>query len=123
MSGSKKLEHIAFIMDGNRRWAKKLANIASFGHASGGDNIEKVLTLALDAGIPYTSMWALSKENIIERDPPEIATIFSLLESKIPGLIPKLQKAGIRIEVIGDLWLVPPAVRTILLDAIEATKS
>ena len=68
-------------------------------------------------------MWALSKENIIERDPREIATIFTLIEYKIPSLIPRLQKAGIRLEVIGDLWLVPPSVRTILLDAIEATKA
>jgi undecaprenyl diphosphate synthase len=103
--------HIAFIMDGNRRWAKKLSNIVAFGHSSGGENVEKVLTLALDAGIPYTSMWALSKENIIERDPSETATIS------------KLQKAGIRMEIIGDLWLVPPTVRTILLYAIEATKA
>jgi undecaprenyl diphosphate synthase len=110
-------------MDGNRRWAKKLSNIVSFGHESGWANVEKVLTLALEAGIPYTSMWALSKENIIERDPIEIATIFRLFEEKVPKLIPKLQKAGIRMEIIGDLWLVSPAVRTILLDAIEATKA
>ena len=49
--------HIAFIMDGNRRWAKKLSNIVAFGHSSGGENVEKVLTLALQAGIPYTSMY------------------------------------------------------------------
>jgi undecaprenyl diphosphate synthase len=120
---AKPLEHIAFIMDGNRRWAKKLSNIVSFGHSSGGENVEKVLTLALEAGIPYTSMWALSKENILERDSSEIATIFELFEQKVPALIPKLQKAGIRMEIIGDLWLVPSSVRTILLDAIEATKS
>lgn len=124
MSGQQKTpNHIAFIMDGNRRWAKKLSNIVSFGHSSGGENVEKVLTLALQAGIPYTSMWALSKENILERDPNEIATIFSLFEEKVPALIPKLQRAGIRMEIIGDLWRVPPAVRTILLDAIEVTKS
>lgn len=68
-------------------------------------------------------MWALSKENITERDPLEIATIFKLFEEKVPKLIPKLQRAGIRMEVIGDLWLVPPSVRTILLDGIEATKT
>jgi undecaprenyl pyrophosphate synthase len=45
-------------------------------------------------------MWALSKENIIERDPNEIAMIFALFEQKVPALIPKLQKAGIRMEII-----------------------
>lgn len=67
-------------------------------------------------------MWALSKENILERDPREIAAIYALIESKVPKLIPKLQKAGIRMEIIGDLWLVPPSVRTVLLEGIEATK-
>jgi undecaprenyl pyrophosphate synthase len=62
------LQHIAFIMDGNRRWARKLSNIVSFGHESGGDNIDRVLELCLEEGIPYVSMWALSKENILERD-------------------------------------------------------
>ena len=62
------IEHISFIMDGNRRWAKKLSNIVSFGHENGGDNIERVLELCLAEGIRYVSMWALSKENILERD-------------------------------------------------------
>ncbi|MFZ2255582.1 MAG: undecaprenyl diphosphate synthase family protein [Patescibacteria group bacterium] len=69
MSDIKKpLQHIGFIMDGNRRWARKLSNIVSFGHENGGDNIEKVLELCLKKSIPYVSMWALSKENILERD-------------------------------------------------------
>ncbi len=84
--------------------------------------MEKVLTLALDAGIPYVSMWALSKENILEREKEEVDTIFRLFEEKVPTLIPKLQKASIRLEVVGDLWLVPASVRTLLLDAMESTK-
>lgn len=66
-------------------------------------------------------MWALSRENILERDPGEIATIFSLLETRVPRLVPKLIDSGIRFECVGDLWLLPPSVRTILFDAMEQT--
>jgi len=123
MSDTRKpLQHIGFIMDGNRRWARKLSNIVSFGHENGGDNIEKVLELCLKKSIPYVSMWALSKENILERDKWEVETIYGLIEKKLPKLIEKLTKNSIRFEIVGDLWLVPPHIRTILLDAIEQTQ-
>lgn len=110
-------------MDGNRRWAKKLSNVVSFGHASGGDNIENILILCLDAGIEYVSMWALSKENILERSEIEIAGIYQLFRDKIPKLVEKLISNSIRLDIVGDLWLVPPDIRSLLLDAIDRTKS
>ncbi len=110
-------------MDGNRRWAKKLSNVVSFGHASGGDNIENILALCLDAHIEYVSMWALSKENIMERSDIEIAGIFQLFRERIPKLVIKLIKNSIRLDIIGDLWLVPPDIRSLLLDAIDQTKN
>lgn len=116
------IEHIAFIMDGNRRWARKLSNIVSFGYESGGDNIDRVLELCLTEGIPYVSMWALSKENILERDTWEIGAIYGLIEKKLPKLIEKLIKKSIKFETVWDLWLVPPHIRTILLDATEQTQ-
>lgn len=116
------LNHIGFIMDGNRRWAKKLANVVSFGHASWGDNIEKILALCLDAWIEYVSMWALSKENILERSEMEIAGIFQLFRDRIPKLVEKLIKNSIRLDIVWDLWLVPSDIRSFLLDAIDQTK-
>lgn len=67
-------------------------------------------------------MWALSKENILERSDVEIAGIFQLFRTKIPKLIEKLIKHSISLDIVGDLWLVPADVRTLLLDAIEQTK-
>lgn len=63
-------------MDGNRRWAKKLKNIVTLGHERGGDNIERVLELCINESIPYVSMWALSKENILQREINEINEIY-----------------------------------------------
>ena len=94
------MKHIGFIMDGNRRWAKKLSNVISYGHASGGDNIENILSLCLDAQIEYVSMWALSKENILERSNIEIAGIFQLFRDKIPKLIEKLIQNSIRLDIV-----------------------
>ncbi len=115
------MQHIGFIMDGNRRFAKKLSQLVSFWHEKWGDNVEAVLTLCLDAGIPYVSMWALSKENILERSENEIQAIFTLLETKIPKLVPKLIKSGIKLEIVWDLWLVPSSVREVLFEAMEQT--
>lgn len=86
------MRHIAFIMDGNRRWAKKFKNLANFGHDKGSDNIESILKLALEKNIEYVSMWALSTENIISRSTTELTGIYSLIEKKIPTLVPKLIK-------------------------------
>ena len=68
------------------------------------------------------SLWALSKENIIERSELEIAGIFQLFRDKIPKLVEKLIRNSIRFDVIGDLCLVPPDIRSLLLDAREKTK-
>ena len=116
------MKHIGFIMDGNRRWAKKLSTIVSMGHAKWGDNIEPILKLCLDTQIEYVTFWALSKENILERSEEEVGAIFDLLRKKVPTLIKKLIEKSIRFELIGDMWLLPPDVRTILLDAIDQTK-
>lgn len=116
------LKHIGFIMDGNRRWAKKISNVTSFGHMKWGDNIENILTLCISNHIEYVSMWTLSKENILERSDIEIAGIFQLFREKLPKIVEKFIKNSIRLDVVGDLWMVPADIRTILFDAIEKTK-
>lgn len=116
------MQHIGFIMDGNRRWAKKLGNITSFGHKNGFKNIEKVLDMCLAAGIPIVSMWGLSKENITERSRLEIETLFGIIRTEITSLAGRMKKKGIRFQTVGDLTLLPDDVRTALLDAIDVTK-
>lgn len=76
----------------------------------------------MDEKIEIVSMWALSKENILERSQVEIGGIFQLFRDKIPKLVEKLIKNSIRLDIVGDLWLVPADIRTLLLDAIEQTK-
>ena len=94
------MKHIGFIMDGNRRWAKKLSNIAAFGHEKGGDALERVLGYCLEAKIPYVSFWALSKENILERSEDEVGVIFDILRRKLPSLKNKLLEQHIALEIV-----------------------
>lgn len=117
------MQHIGFIMDGNRRWAKKLKNIASFGHDHGSDTIERVLSIALDKNIPYISMWALSKENVFERAADEVSYIFSLIRNKLPKLVKRFLEKSIRFEIVGDISLIPDDVRKVITDAIDVTKA
>ncbi len=116
------MQHIGFIMDGNRRWAKKLGNIVSFGHEKGWESIDRVLQMCLSAGISFVSMWALSRENITERSSEEVATIFNILRTKMPKLVELCKKHSIRFETVGDLWALPADIRGLLLDSIEATQ-
>ncbi len=109
-------------MDGNRRWAKKWANVVKMGHKEGGDTSEKVLEMCLESGIPFVSMWALSKENILERSEIEIRGIYELLLHTLPKLLPKLISKWVRFETIGDLWLLPSEVRTLLFEVMEQTQ-
>jgi undecaprenyl diphosphate synthase len=117
------MKHIGFIMDGNRRWAKKLKNIAIFGHEKGLGNIENILSLCLEARIEIVSMWALSRENIAERSKAEIEGIYTIIRKQFPELIRKLREKGVIFETVWDLWLLPEDIRAILLQAMDDTKN
>jgi undecaprenyl diphosphate synthase len=117
------MQHIGFIMDGNRRWAKKLKNIASFGHEHGSETLERVLEYCLTQNIPYVSVWALSRENIIERSEFEIQTIYALIRHKIPSLINRFIADNIRLEIVWDIELLPIDIQDILHDAKVRTKN
>lgn len=116
------MQHIWFIMDGNRRWAKRLKNIASFGHKNGFRNIENVLDMCHNAQIPFVSMWWLSKENITERSREEIEALFEIIRTQVIALAGRMKEKGVRFQTVGDLTLLPDDVRTALLDATELTK-
>lgn len=110
-------------MDGNRRWAKKLGNIPSYGHEKGGESMNRVLRMCVSAGIAHVSLWALSKENVSERSEEELSAIYGLLRRKMPELVELCKKESIRFQTVGDIWLLPVDVRTLLLDAIETTQA
>ncbi len=94
--------HIAFIMDGNGRWAKKRALPRSAGHSQGAANFKKVIEYCFDAGVRSITVYAFSTENW-KRSSEEIKGIFSLLDEYLDDCIKEEYKKNIRVRFIGDV--------------------
>ncbi|MDD5213210.1 MAG: polyprenyl diphosphate synthase [Candidatus Gracilibacteria bacterium] len=115
------INHIAIIMDGNRRWAKEKSLPAFMGHKAGADNVEKIINLAEAKGIKYITMWALSTENLKNRPKDEIEFLIKLINN-IESYLSKMIKKGLRFETVGNLELLPKESQFILQNIKDKTK-
>jgi len=93
--------HIAIIMDGNGRWAKKRFLPRVAGHKAGLEALRKVATLALERGISALTLFAFSSENW-RRPPYEVTYLLDLFLSMLENEVQKLHEQGIELSVIGD---------------------
>ena len=75
------INHLAIIMDGNRRWATEQGKLKFFGHTEGAKNIKRVSELAIKQGIKYLTLYTLSTENLKNRSEEELKHLFSLMVS------------------------------------------
>ena len=116
-------EHVAIIMDGNRRYAKKLGKPSYIGHWIGSKTAEKVLTWCLQLKIPTVTVYALSTENM-NRSEEERRHLFKLIEMKLEELIKDttIHENKIRVKIIGDLSRLPPGIRERAREVEEITK-
>lgn len=99
--------HLAFIMDGNRRWAKahKLATL--MGHNRGAERIETIVEAAAKKGIEYTTFWAFSTENW-NREQQEVDTLITVFRSVLSGpIVGRMIKNGVKLQVIGEYRAFP----------------
>lgn len=94
------IQHIAIIMDGNRRFATLKGWPKMKGHTEGAKNIQRISEYCILKKIPYLTIWGLSTENIRERKAPELRHIFSLA-AKAASHMDWLKKNNIRVRVIG----------------------
>ena len=114
--------HIAFIVDGNRRWAKKRGLPAIGGHRRAvEEGLDKLVFRAMDLKIKYLTFWVFSTENW-KRGKRFSGMLFSLLKEGIQKRAEEYNKKGIRIRTIGDLAGLPKNLRELLLDWEEKTK-
>lgn len=95
------LKHIAFIMDGNRRWAKKRGLPVAAGHRQGADTLVNIAKAAKKIGIKYMTVYAFSTENW-GREQSEIDTLMGLLRQYLDGGFKELQENNARIIFIGE---------------------
>jgi len=94
-------EHIAIILDGNGRWAKRRGLPRTAGHAVGSENFRKIATYCNDIGIKYLTVYAFSTENW-KRPEEEVNTIMSLLEKYILEAIDEVRKKNLKLRFWGS---------------------
>lgn len=114
--------HLWIIMDGNRRWAKTRLLPAIIWHKAGFDNAVDIIDFAKDKHIDFLTLWALSKENLIKREPEELVWIIKLID-KLEDLIPRLTKNNIKFETIWDIEKLPQTSKDILMSVKEKTQN
>jgi undecaprenyl diphosphate synthase len=106
--------HVAIIMDGNRRWAKKRRLPPMEGHKKGTDALVSTVEAAVEFGIRYLTVYALSTENYKSRSEEEIKTLLGLIKSGLNKQLGRLKKEGVRLNCFGDLKGLPFATQKIV---------
>ncbi|MEN8158008.1 MAG: isoprenyl transferase [Bacteroidota bacterium] len=112
--------HIAMIMDGNGRWARKKGGERLFGHRNGVESVRQVVEAAGELGIEYLTLYAFSTENW-NRPRTEIDGLMTLLTNTIARETKKLNQNNVRLLVIGNLADLPASVQKRLRQAMEET--
>jgi undecaprenyl diphosphate synthase len=119
-AGTKIPCHIAIIMDGNGRWAKKRLMPRSFGHKKGMERMIGLMERAFDLGVSYITVYALSTENL-KRPQEELEGLYNLIRNHFKENMERVLKRGVRLRVIGETQLLPDDVQKILRESEEAT--
>lgn len=120
MNNSKKINHIAIIMDGNGRWAQQHGHERGFGHQNGVESVRSVVECARELGIPYLTLYTFSTENW-NRPKEEIELLMHLLVKAIAEEVPKLDENGVRLHVSGRTDKLPEECQKALQEALEQT--
>jgi undecaprenyl diphosphate synthase len=115
-------KHIAIIMDGNGRWAKKQGKPRIFGHKNGVKAVREAIEGCGDMGVKYLTLYAFSTENW-NRPKIEVRTLMSLLVSTLRKEVKSLQEKNIKLNVIGNMFSLPKKAQNELLEVIEKTKN
>jgi len=114
--------HVAVIMDGNGRWAKKRGMNRVGGHKKGAEAVRKIVEASREIGIQWLTLYAFSEENW-NRPEAEVQALMMLLNRFVKSELKRLQEQGIRLQSIGRIKKLPEKTRKILLGAIEKTAS
>ncbi|AFL94515.1 undecaprenyl pyrophosphate synthase [Thermococcus cleftensis] len=123
VKGGRIPSHVAIIMDGNRRWARKLEKPPWYGHLFGSQKLEEILEWCRELGIRTLTVYAFSTENF-RRTPEEVNALMNLFEEKFRELLTdeRVHKYGIRVNVLGRKELLPENVRKAAEEAERATR-
>lgn len=112
--------HVAIIMDGNGRWAKKRFMPRFAGHRRGVEAVRDAVRYCLERGIAYLTLFAFSSENW-RRPPEEVSLLMQLFGRALEQEVSKLGAHGVRLRVVGDLARFDPELQALIRDAEEET--
>ena len=120
LQGVKMPRHIAIIMDGNGRWAKKRMMPRSMGHKYGMERMIGLMEHAFDLGVNYITVYALSTENL-KRPKEELDGLFNLFRNNFKEMMGRVCARGVRLRALGDVSLLPEDIVKILRESEEET--
>lgn len=113
--------HVALIMDGNRRWAKRKGLPLIEGHKAGARVVEPLVFRCQELGILAVTFFALSTENL-KRSTAEVDALLNILRIETDSIMERLTEKGVRFTPLGDLKLFPEDIRKTLLHAAQVTE-
>jgi len=114
-------KHVAIIMDGNGRWAKRQGFLRTIGHESGSKSLKKIIKECNNLGIEYLTLYTFSTENW-NRPKLEVDTLMRVLINSLKKEIPTMKEGNIKMNAIGDLEKLPKNARAQIDEAIDKTK-
>jgi len=114
--------HVAIIMDGNGRWARRRQLPRIAGHRAGVENVRVIVRRCAELGIGTLTLFAFSSENW-RRPPAEVRLLFELFVSALEQEVERLHEAGVRLRVIGDRAPLPARLRQCIASAEERTRA
>lgn len=116
------IQHVAIIMDGNRRWAKQKGLSPTDGHREAAvKTIEPLIQECVDQKIPYVTFWAFSTENW-KRDKEELSAIFNVFRFALKNLAIKFIKEGVKLNILGEVNRFPDDIAKQCLDFVNKTR-
>jgi len=114
--------HVAIIMDGNGRWARKRGLPRVIGHRQGVESVRAIVKTSTDIGLKYLTLYTFSTENW-HRPAEEVQTLMNMLEEMLVKETPELNKNNVRINAIGRLDVLSENARRALQESLDTTKN
>ena len=116
--------HIAIILDGNRRWARRNLSLSKEGHFKGADAVENLLDWCEEFDIKIITLYVLSAENLSRKD-LELEYLFEIIRIRLEKLFndPRIHKNQMRVKAIGRVELLPDSIKNVLKRLDDATKN
>jgi undecaprenyl diphosphate synthase len=114
-------QHLAVIMDGNGRWAKKIGEDRPVGHQEGVNSVREVVEGCVELGVKYLTLYAFSTENW-NRPQEEIDALMGILVASIAQELPTMVEHNIRLRTIGDTAALPKDCQDTLFETMKKTE-